>query len=149
NLPIGGYQNTVSFKANAVGPANINAQTTAGTLLTAASQTETINEPLVTQLAITSGTQSITSGGCSGPVTIERRGLNNTALSVSTSTVVTLAAAPSNLTFFLGAGCSNAIGGPPFTATIAAGTSSVTISFSGTIASTPTLTVSSGTLAPD
>jgi len=125
------------FKGSTQGSATITAN---GGSFGSPAQTETITPPVATQLAFATGAQSATAGACSGAVEIESRDGSGFPTPVSTATQVDLAVAPGGvLSLFAGVGCG---GAPITTATLAAGTSKVTISFRGTVAGSSTITAS-------
>jgi hypothetical protein len=80
--------------------------TAASTGLTSDTQQQTINPVQPTELAFTTGAQTVPSGTCSGTVIVETRA-NGVPTTVTTNTAVTLSAtpAPSGITFYANSTC--------------------------------------------
>ncbi|HZN95766.1 MAG TPA: hypothetical protein VFB81_23795, partial [Myxococcales bacterium] len=133
------------FKGSVQGPVTLTAN---GGSFGSPAQTETLTAPVATQLAFATAPRSVAAGACSAAVEIESRDGSGVPIAVGTATQVDLAVAPAGqLSFYSSSSCT---GAPLTAATLAAGTSKVTIHFRGTVADSYTVTASTpgNALAP-
>ncbi len=136
DLPAGASAATFWFRGTAAGTVSVGA--TAAGIAGAATQAETIVAAAPDRLVFTTSPQSLAAGTCSGAAMVEARDAYGNVAPVATPTSVALSASPpAGFAFFDAAGCG---GAPAGSASVAAGASSATFWFRGTLAGPVTVT---------
>jgi hypothetical protein len=139
--PTSGVATFAGLSINLSGTGYTLSTTATPSLAAGASTSFSVVPTTPTQFAFSNPVRTPQAGGCT-PVTVESRDANNAATPVTSDTVVNLSV-PGSATLFAGADCT---GGAITSVKIAAGTSSATFIFAGTVAGPLTITAS-GALA--
>ncbi|HVE86255.1 MAG TPA: PKD domain-containing protein [Myxococcales bacterium] len=108
-----------------------------------ASQAETVSPGPPSKLAFITLAQSVVAGACSATVTVQVQDSFSNPSPLGAASTLNLSSAPANVSFFDVPTCGTAVTSLP----MAAGTSSRSFLFQSTVAGTPTLTATSGSLA--
>jgi hypothetical protein len=141
SIPAGATSTTFSFSGTVAGAVAVSADAGA---LASGSQTETVVGAPATQLAFTTAAQTVQAGACSGgAVTVQARDTYGNPSAPSPSAATAVALSGTGLTFYAGAGCA---GVGTTQVSIAAGATTVALSFAGTTAGTVTLTATASGL---
>ncbi len=107
--------------------------------LASGTQTQTINPAAPNRLVFTTAAQTVLAGSCSGVATVQVRDVFGNPSPVSSAATVSLASTSGTGTFAVVAGCGSAAS----SATLSAGTTTVSFYFRDTVIGTPTLTAAS------
>ncbi|HET8539026.1 MAG TPA: hypothetical protein VFL83_04045, partial [Anaeromyxobacter sp.] len=136
---------TFSFRGTVAGSVTITAS--AAGRSPSPSEIETISAGAPDHLVFVAGPQTRTAGTCSAAVTLEARDLyENPAPAPADGSIALAASPPGGFAFHAGAGCAgSAVASVP----LAAGASTATFSFRGTLAGSVTITASAAGMSPD
>jgi hypothetical protein len=109
SIPAGVTQQSFWFRGNAAGSVVVTAAD-AASVLTSATQTETILPAAANHLDFLSSARTVTAGVCSGEVVVQSRDSLENVAPVAAATIVNLTATPSTgFTFYSDAGCSTVV----------------------------------------
>jgi hypothetical protein len=131
------------FKGTAAGSVTVTASSAP---LNPATQVETINPAPPNHLIFTTTPQTLQAGACSTMVTVQSLDAYGNVSNVGAATTVNLSASPAtNFAFYTGGGCT---GFPVTSRTIAAGSSTTSFYFRGTLPGSVTVTASAAGMSP-